>query len=153
MPGADAPAASCVMKTNTRVSHREVTGIAPHSRTQWFYGLLRALPGDEFVFATVVRGLRFGRPGWADFASANLTPATGARTTRLHRTQKRRSSCAPHFAHEVHLALRLLFARLTPSRPPHPIPNVRDDRDTPLQGERDGLDMHLIWVRREAKYF
>jgi hypothetical protein len=29
MPGADAPAASCVMKTNTRVSHREVTGNRP----------------------------------------------------------------------------------------------------------------------------
>src|SRR6267142_5683061 len=55
-------------------------------------------------------------------ASANLTPATGARTTRLHRTQKRRSSCTPLIAHEVHLALRLLFARLTPSRPPHPAP-------------------------------
>jgi hypothetical protein len=24
-------------------------------------------------------------PGWADTASADLTPATGARTTRLHR--------------------------------------------------------------------
>src|SRR5713101_8972363 len=42
-----------------------------------------------------------------DFASANLTPATGARTTRLHRPLKRRSSCTPQTAHEVHLALRL----------------------------------------------
>jgi len=42
-----------------------------------------------------------------DFASASLTPATGARTTRLHRPLKRRSSCTPLIAHEVHLALRL----------------------------------------------
>jgi hypothetical protein len=25
----------------------------PAFPTQWFYGLLRALPGDEFLFATV----------------------------------------------------------------------------------------------------
>jgi hypothetical protein len=28
-------------------------------------------------------------------------------------------------------------ARLTLPRPPHPVPNVRDDRDTPLS--RDGI--------------
>jgi hypothetical protein len=33
-------------------------------------------------------------PGWVDIASANLTPATGARTTRFCRTHQRRSSCA-----------------------------------------------------------
>jgi hypothetical protein len=37
----------------------------------------------------------FVAPGWADIASANLTPATGARTTRFCRTHQRRSSCAP----------------------------------------------------------
>jgi len=36
--------------------------------------------------------------------------------------KKRRSSCTPLTAHEVHLALRLPFARLTLSRPPHPAP-------------------------------
>jgi hypothetical protein len=51
MPGVDAPAASCVMKTNTRVSHHRSTGIARHSRTQWFYGLLRALPGDQALLS------------------------------------------------------------------------------------------------------
>jgi hypothetical protein len=27
--------------------HSEVTGIIRHSRTQWFYGLFRDLPGDR----------------------------------------------------------------------------------------------------------
>src|SRR4029450_12070619 len=46
-------------------------------------------------------------------ASTNLTPATGARTTRLHRTQEAPIILhAGKTAHEVHLALRLLFARL-----------------------------------------
>ncbi|HET7125257.1 MAG TPA: hypothetical protein VFI51_14190, partial [Bradyrhizobium sp.] len=61
----------------------------PAFPAQWFYGLFRALPGDEFVFATVAGGLKAqSNPVEPDFASASLTPATGARTTRLHRTQK-----------------------------------------------------------------
>ena len=34
MPGVDAPAASCVMRTNTRVSHHRSTEITRHSRTR-----------------------------------------------------------------------------------------------------------------------
>src|SRR3982751_284742 len=30
-------------------------------------------------------------------------------------------------------------------RPPHPVPNVRDDRETPLCVGRDGGDIELIW--------
>jgi hypothetical protein len=37
----------------------------------------------------------FAGPGWANKTSADLAPATGARTTRLHRTPQRRSSGAP----------------------------------------------------------
>jgi hypothetical protein len=44
-------------------------------------------------------------------------------------------------------------ARLTLPRPPHPAPNVRDDRETPLF--RDGMagDIDLIWVKREGENF
>ena len=35
----------------------------------------------------------------------------------------------------------------------HPVPNVRDDRDTPLCAGRDGVDIELIWVNRERKCF
>ena len=38
-------------------------------------------------------------------------------------------------------------------RPPHPAPNVRDDREAPLVSGRDGGDIVLIWVCREAIYF
>ena len=64
------------------------SGNTPASPTQWLYGLLRALPGDEFLFVNVVCGLRLCLPGWVDITSAALTPATGARTTRLRRTQR-----------------------------------------------------------------
>ena len=40
-----------------------------------------------------------------------------------------------------------------PSRPPHPAPNVRDDRETPLMWRRDGLSIKLFLPNRETKYF
>ena len=55
-------------------------------------------------------------------ASANLAPATGARTTRFYRTQK-----APIILHAAHRSRgssrpATAVARLTLSRPPHPAP-------------------------------
>src|SRR5229473_5878377 len=87
-----------------------------------------------------------------DFASASLAPATGVRTTRLCRPLKRRSSCTPQIAHEVHLALRLPL-RAWRSRV-HRIPSrVRDDaRSAPLW-DGTARDIEVIWVRREGKYF
>ena len=80
--------------------------------------------------------------------SANLTPATGARTTRLCRPLKRRSSRAPQIAHEVHLALRLPLHALR-SRV-HRIPSrVRDDaRSAPLWNEtvRDIVDSEVSGI-------
>ena len=84
-------------------------------------------------------------------ASANLTPATGARTTRLCRPLKRRSSCT--LADRSRGSSRPATAcapdalASTASRPAFVTIAKR-----PLSG-RDGLDMHLIWVRRKQKYF
>src|SRR6266478_6366542 len=48
-------------------SHHRSTGNHPAFPAQWFYGLFRSLPGDEFLFVTVIRGLRFcPKPGRAD---------------------------------------------------------------------------------------
>ena len=84
--------------------------------------------------------------------SAGLTPATGARTTRL---------CRPRRAVRLARGLRSQ-AKARPAktdcapgtpRPPLPAPNVRDDRDTPLLRARDGRVVRVIWVNREAEYF
>jgi hypothetical protein len=37
----------CNCSDRTHTSNNEHTGITRHSRTQWFYGLCRALPGDR----------------------------------------------------------------------------------------------------------
>ena len=38
-------------------------------------------------------------------------------------------------------------------RPPHPVPNVRDDRDTPLMWDGMARLIVLIWVRPETECF
>src|SRR5216684_4224477 len=55
-----APAVSCALCIGKKhTSNNEYTGITRHPRTQWFYGLFRALPGDRAFFATVVCELTF----------------------------------------------------------------------------------------------
>src|SRR5258705_8441869 len=51
--------------------------------------LIPCSPRRRIRLVTVAGGLKApSNPVEPDFASASLTPATGARTTRLHRTQK-----------------------------------------------------------------
>ena len=55
-----APAVSraiCAKQERTRAYR--FSGGNPAFPAQWLYGLLRALPGDEFLFVTVTSGLRF----------------------------------------------------------------------------------------------
>ena len=83
--------------------------------------------------------------------SADLTPATGAGTTRFCRTQLRRSSDTrrrsrgnpPCDQHHAPGAFASTAAR----------PNVRDDRDTPLLRAGMARVLRLIWVAREQDSF
>src|SRR6185436_14506282 len=54
-----APAVSCAMGRWKRTRAYRFSGGNPAFPAQWLYGLLRALPGDEFLFVTVTSGLRF----------------------------------------------------------------------------------------------
>jgi len=70
------------------------------------------------------------KPGWARNTSANLAPATGARTTRFCRPPQRRSSARYVVARGRPALQQRLRAGAAASTASHP--NVRDDRDTPL---------------------
>jgi hypothetical protein len=94
-----------------------------------FNGLFRALLGDR----------AFLPPSLARIARANLTPASGRQD---HTTSP--SASAPF--------VRAL-TRLTLQRPPHPVPNVRDDRDTPLSWERDGESCRTDLDQRRSEIF
>ena len=91
---------------NTRASSLQVCRDHPAFPAQWFYGLFRALPGDR----------AFLPPSQAQCASivAHLNASVGA--------------SGPHgFA-----VRELMLSSKHQSRPPHPAPNVRDDREPPL---------------------
>jgi hypothetical protein len=83
--------AGCALHPRSRVQDAQekrtrayrFSGGNPAFPAQWFYGLCRALAGDEFVLATVARIDGPPKPGWARHASADLAPATGVRTTRF----------------------------------------------------------------------
>jgi hypothetical protein len=49
-------------------------------------------------------------------------------------------------------ALRHVASPTLP-RPPHPVPYVRDDRDTPLKWDGMTGFVDLIWVRPKRNYF
>jgi hypothetical protein len=80
-----APAAVC--KKCAHGSHHEPTATPGIPARNGFNGILRALPGDEFLFVTVIGGLRFAGARSGSQISADLAPATGARTTRFCRTR------------------------------------------------------------------
>jgi hypothetical protein len=106
-------------------SHHGHTGSPGIPRASGFNGFLRDLGDRAFLPPSSLRSLLL----------KNLTPASGRQD---HTTSPSASS-----------AFRLAASR----RPPHPAPNVRDDRETPLISRRDDRNMDLIWVRRETEYF
>jgi len=82
-------------------AHRKRTRAYRYSRSipafpaQWFYGLCRA-PRRRIRLVTVIGGLKvLSGPVGLTKTSADLTPATDARTTRFCRPRLRRSSVAP----------------------------------------------------------
>src|SRR6266436_6533983 len=100
------------------------------------------------------RGLNgFTRPVGPPKPPRDLTPATGARTTRLRRPQQRRSSRALRSLTgcEARPAISSNAHDIVASTASHP--NVRDDRDTPLVRDETAESIRLIWVFSEAEYF
>ena len=148
------PAVSCAkLHKEKRTRAYRFSGGNPAFPAQWFYGLLPCSPRRRIRLVTVVGGLKACRsPVGSTSPPPSLTPATGARTTRLCRTQP-----AP-------FVLRAVVAHGSKARPAttlarrrfrvHRIPSrVRDDRERP--SSRDGMArvVGVIWGKREAGIF
>src|SRR5712671_5913841 len=56
----------CTCSGRKHTSNNEYTGITRHSRTQWFYGLCRALPGDRALLPPSSADMVLSKPGRAD---------------------------------------------------------------------------------------
>src|ERR1700738_4252572 len=99
---------ACKSDNKKRTRAYRFSGNTPAFPAQWFYGLLRALPGDRaFLPPSPPRSLLL----------KNLTPASGRQD---HATSPSASTL---------LVVQRLRARRTP-------PRVRDDREPPLWGTR-----------------
>ena len=110
MPDAQSTRSRACRIDSTRVSHHRYTGSEPAFPARWFYGFLRALPGDRA-----------------------LLPPSPLRSLLLKDLNASVGASGPHdFAVRESIVRPRNELRSTPSRPPHPMPNVRDDRDTPL---------------------
>jgi hypothetical protein len=176
MPGAQCTRGPCARKI-AHGGHHRYTGITRHSLRSGLNGVLRALPGVRILLATVVRGLTDGAlPGRAGTSSADLTPATGARTTRLGRTQhtfspkastglvpthlrpgERRFSigrlrAVPSLTNSREPTLRRRLPRPTLPRPPHPAPRLVTIAKRPSEGDGMAEVVGVIWGKREADY-
>src|SRR5450631_1955124 len=136
MPGAVAPAASCALGSGrTHTSNNEYTGIARHPRTQWFYGLCRALPGDRAFLPPSPREYGFALPGRANKTSARLDASVGA--------------SGPHdFAVRESISRQRAQRSLTESEEPalrsHRAHNAAASTAT-HPAFRDGHDTPLLW--------
>src|SRR5258706_7112315 len=124
---APAPSRAKLSEAPEHSPHR-YTGNHPAFPAQWFYGLLRALPGDQaFLTPSSRENLR------------DLTPASGRQN---HTTWPYASASF----------VRLAFARLTLPRPPHPAPRSYDAR-SPLWWDRMAGVLALICPTAKAKNF
>src|SRR5258708_31730367 len=108
--------------------------------------LMPRSPRRRIRLVTVIGGLKvFSRPVGPAKTSADLTPATGARTTRFCRTQPpgfakrlRRtlapSSCASDIAHGINPPCAIGLTPTLP-RPPHPVPTFVTMANAPCSGQ------------------
>jgi hypothetical protein len=123
------PGAHCTRSLACRLVARECS----HHRFTGTPGLPCAMVLTVYFVLSPVTGLFCHRR--SQDKPATLTPASGRQD---HTTSPSASAS---------------FVNAPPKRPPHPAPNVRDDRDTPLLWDGMARVLRVIWVCGEAKYF
>jgi hypothetical protein len=88
----------------------------------------------DFVVTVVSRIKVLSAPGRADLPPQNLTPALGRQNHTTSPSASAPFVCAPFDRSRAQHPPCDHLLRAGLPRPPHPIPNVRDDRETPLCG-------------------
>jgi hypothetical protein len=124
----------------------------PAFPTQWFYGLYRALPGDEFLFATVVGELTIDlRPvGPIDLRQLDISNGCQDHTTSPYAHAPFVLRAGHRSRRAIRPAIPLHARRCRVHRIP---PRVRDDRDTPLSVGRDGVAIAAIRISENQNIF
>jgi hypothetical protein len=131
--------ASCASRKRTRAYR--FSGGSPAFPAQWFYGFLRALPGDRLCCHRRQRDAKHHR---------QLDASVGA--SGPHDFAVRSHPSPPKGFAGLGIVRRAHQARPTLPRPPHPAPNVRDDGETPLSWGTGRPYKQLIWVRGQVNF-
>jgi hypothetical protein len=118
-----APAVSCVRDGGRGAhEHTGTAGALRHSPRNGFTAYAELSPETNSFCLRHRRIDGVGKPGRASYASADLTPATGARTTRFCRTLQCRSSAAPPVRSRAEARPAIPSAQRALPRPPHSDP-------------------------------
>jgi hypothetical protein len=127
-----APAVSCALCSGrTHTSNNEYTGIIRHSRTQWFYGLCRALLGDRALLPPSPADMFCLSPvGPTELRKLDASVgASGPHDFAVREKRLSSACCGSLTSLSTHPAIPSRAKRCRVHRTP---PRVRDDRDTPL---------------------
>src|SRR6202011_1489874 len=125
-------------RVRNKTKHTSIVTTGPpdsarHSLRNGFSGLLRALPGDRACLSPSSCGSLMHLTRLGGCISAKLDASVGA--PEPHDFAVRFSILRPARLVTAHGKPALPPPRAPmPPRPPHPVPNVRDDRETPLCG-------------------
>ena len=153
MPGARcARSLVCGKNRHTSVVTTVTPEITRHSPRNGFTAYFALSPATN---SSCHRRCRIG--GWPNPVGPDLPPTAWhqQRVPEPHDLpvrKKRRSSCAQHFAHEVHLALRLPFAPDALASTASRATSVTIAK-RPSCGHGIGRISELIWAGSEPKYF
>jgi len=142
-----------VQQKSTRVSHHRSTGTPglPCAMVLTGYAALSPATNSSCRRHRRIEGL--GEPGPVRKTSADLTPATGARTTRFCRPQHAPFVCTRRSLTKPKGPRPAITSRARRCRV-HRIPSrVSDDHDTPLCWDRTAGNKPVIWGRNKAEYF
>jgi Co/Zn/Cd efflux system component len=148
MPGADAPAASCVS------SRRRFTGnipAFPHVNGFTTYSVLSPATNWSCHRHRRIGGL--AGPGWADKTSARLDTSNGCQDHTASSSAIMPFVLRASIAHEVSSTRPAIGQRARHTAAHHIPPRVRDDRDTPLVWDETARSTPLIWGVRKQVYF
>src|SRR6266436_10186623 len=149
-----APAVSCALCIGRKhTSNNEYTGIARHSRTQWFYGLCRALPGDRALLPPSPADMFCLSPvGPTQLRELDASVGASGPHDFAVRCNRLSSACCRSLTSLIDLPCNPL-ARKTLPRPPHPHPASVTIAIRPSGGVGWREFVEMICPTGEAKYF
>jgi hypothetical protein len=148
----DAPAASCAKVESTRVRNHGHTG-SPGIPYAMVLTVSFALSPATNSFCHRHQRIWLVRTRSGRLRLRKLSISNGCQDHTTSPSAKASFVCTRVNRSQTFVRPAITSRAPTLPRPPHPVPNVRDDREPPLFGERDGKGYEVIWLGGEWENF